>query len=250
MLKAFCPCLLLVSSVVWGQEPANKWWPDALYTEYSTEPVFLSEDKLSAELVEIGDEIRLPGYGEIWETTLQAFLRVGENQASDCRLVDTVAIDSTWLSGSRGIEETLRSSAHILEVEVSGTTGGFFAWTPGTLVEAVVLGVERGDEAGSRVQFFMPVGPVVVSGRRVCARNRNWIAPPQLGERLWLAVGGGPVHSDLPLLKLVDGSSVLRIESDGRVALPASTLEKSLRAHYRVSDLSAMVNRDNRTADG
>ncbi len=123
------------------------------------------------------------------------------------------------------LEEAAKSSRLVILGRVTEKAFGLEAYIPGQLLRVVPLETLKGQPRNVPAYFvFMPVGNFKIGTVPICATDKRYPDPPQVGDEVLLFVPDGPnwqAKQSEPFLELLDDGGIVTLHADSTVSLPA-----------------------------
>lgn len=122
------------------------------------------------------------------------------------------------------LDTAIQRSGWVLVGKVTGRELGFHAWSAGQLIRLEIEESLRGELRDREPLYvFFPVGAFVAGGHKICADDDRYPAPPEIGDRLVLAVDepGWDLEPLTPLVDTGQHTGIITLPAAGEPQLPA-----------------------------
>lgn len=183
--------------------------------------------------------------GELDATVLSPSVRAviaryleGGPTSGDC--IDVIASDDHMVRKGRpgyrtDLATAIRTSDWVFKARVLAREPGFQGSTPGTLVQVLPETTFKGSSRPpTSAYFFVPVGEVPIGEQKICIRNPDYAALPDVGDEVVLLIDLS-WQKPGPFLRPGNETGLITLRKQGDISLPKPYRSEEKALHGKTS---------------
>lgn len=111
-----------------------------------------------------------------------------------CIEVGTAFVNYIGARNPANLESAVKGAEFVVHGRITGSSQGFKADTPGTLLRLEAITVLRGKPTDVEFFFFIPIGDFMFAGHRICKSDSRYVGLPQAGDEV-ITFSGPPLQT-------------------------------------------------------